>query len=385
MSDLPPATPVPAAKPGRRRRRRQRRWVRPTLIGLTVLLVLLGGAAFWGYRTMAGKIHTFDAAGVSAHRPNPTSGENVLLIGTDSRAGESGVLGGRGDAIGRSDTTILVHVFSGSHRAVAVSIPRDSLVTIPSCRLPDGTWTQPQHDVMFNSAFSVGDTVAGNPACTQNTVEKLTGLRIDHTVVANFAGFAALSDAVGGVPVCVPNAVYQDDLRPQMTTRGRLLFHAGRQLVEGTKALDYVRIRHGLGDGSDIGRIKRQQAFLSSMIDTIRKQGLSSSHLLPLVDAATANLTFDSGLGSPLKLLSFAMGLRHLQPSDIDFVTVPWRYDGYRVAIVEPAARRLWAALRNDQPVAGTAPHHHRRAAGVPKAVLAGGRTASMNPCANLT
>ena len=360
--------------------------MRPTVIGLAVLLVLLGGAAFWGYSAMAGKIHTFDAAGVSAHRPNPTSGENMLLIGTDSRAGQSGVLGGRGDAVGRSDTTILVHVFSGSRRAVAVSIPRDSLVTVPSCRLPDGSWTQPQHDVMFNSAFSVGDTVAGNPACTQNTVEKLTGLRIDHTVVANFAGFAALSDAVGGVPVCVPNAVYQDDLRPQMTTRGKLLFHAGRQLVEGTKALDYVRIRHGLGDGSDIGRIKRQQAFLSSMIDTIRKQGLSSSHLLPLVDAATANLTFDSGLGSPIKLLSFAMGLRDLQPSDIDFVTVPWRYDGYRVAIVQPAARRLWAALRNDQPVTSAAGHarrtHHD---GVPKAVLAGGRTASTNPCADLT
>lgn len=375
---------VPTPKPGRRRRRRP--WLRRTLIGLTVLLVLVGGAAFWGYRAMAGKIHTFDASGVAADRPNPTSGENVLLIGTDSRAGESGVLGGRGDAVGRSDTTILVHIFADGHRAIAVSIPRDSLVTVPSCRLPDGSWTQPQHDVMFNSAFSVGDTVAGNPACTQNTVEKLTGLRIDHTVVANFAGFAALSEAVGGVEVCVPNTVYQDDLRPQMTTRGRLLFAAGRQLVEGAKALDYVRIRHGLGDGSDIGRIKRQQAFLSSMIDTIRKQGLTSSHLLPLVDAATANLTFDPGLGSPLKLMSFAMAMRHLQPSDIDFVTVPWRYDGYRVAIVEPAAQRLWAALRNDQSVTGPAgSHRHRRVSAVPKTVLASGRTASTNPCANLT
>jgi LCP family protein required for cell wall assembly len=241
---------------------------------------------------------------------------------------------------------------------------------------------------MFNSAFSVGDTVAGNPACTQNTVEKLTGLRIDHTVVANFAGFAALSDAVGGVSVCVPDPVYQDDLRPQMTTRGRLIFHAGRQVVEGAKALDYVRIRHGLGDGSDIGRIKRQQAFLSAMVDTIRKRGLTPSHILPLVDAATANLTFDPGLGSPAKLLSFAMGLKDLKPSDIDFVTVPWRYDGYRVAIVQPAADRLWAALRHDQPITPTGHgkgHGKGHRHGLPAAVTAGMRTASSNPCANLT
>lgn len=373
-------------------RRKRRRWVRRTLIGLAVLLVLMGGAGVWAYEAMAGKIHTFDAAGVSRTRPNPTSGENVLLIGTDSRAGASGRLGGRGDAVGRSDTTILVHIYAGSTSAVAVSIPRDSLVTVPSCRLPDGSWTKPQHDVMFNSAFSVGDTVAGNPACTQNTVEKLTGLRIDHTVVASFAGFAALSQAIGGVPVCVPNAVYQDDLRPQMTTRGRLLFHAGRQVVEGAKALDYVRIRHGLGDGSDIGRIKRQQAFLATMIDTIRKRGLTPGNLLPLVDAATANLTFDSGLGSPTRLLSFAMGLKDLQPSDIDFVTVPWRYDGYRVAIVQPAARRLWAALRDDRPITPTA--RSARAAGrggkhrkhaLPSAVTAGMRTATSGPCSDLT
>jgi len=356
-----------------------------------VLLVVAAGAAFWGYRTLAGQIHTFDPAGVSAHRPNPTSGENVLLIGTDSRAGASGRLGGRGDAVGRSDTTILVHVYDGSRSAVAVSIPRDSLVTIPSCRLPDGSWTKPQHHAMFNSAFSVGETVAGNPACTQNTVEKLTGIRVDHTVVANFAGFAAMSKAVGGVPVCVPTTLYQDDLRPQMTTRGRVLLHAGRQLVEGRKALDYVRIRHGLGDGSDIGRIKRQQAFLSSLIDTVRKRGLTPTHILPLVEAATSNLTFDPGLDSPARLLSFAMGLKDLQPSSIDFVTVPWRYDGARVDIVQPAAHQLWAALRADRPLTGPVKHghhaHHSHHAhrGVPAAVSGGMRTASSNLCSNLT
>lgn len=337
------------ASTGRRRRRRRRRLLVGAGIGLAVLLLL----ATWGYVGLAGKIQTFDGAGLSRDRPTNTRGQDILLIGTDSRAGVSARLGGAGGTVGRSDTTILVHLYPGGTSAVAVSIPRDTLVTIPPCRLPDGSWTPTQPNAMFNSAFSVGMTAAGNPACTVNTVEKLTGLRIDHTVVANFAGFAAMSKAVGGVPVCLPKPVYEGDLNPLLGHQGKLLFPAGRQIVEGQQALDYVRIRHGIGDGSDIGRIQRQQAFLASLVMTIRRHGLTVSHIWPLVNAATANLTFDPSLSSPTSLLSFAESLTALNPADIDFVTMPWRYDGYRVAIVEPDAARLWSALRRNKPLAG--------------------------------
>lgn len=316
-----------------------------------VTLALLVGTV--GYLKLGGDINTFSAAGLSKHRPEsgPQESQNILLIGSDTRSGANSSLGGAGENVGRSDTTVLVHVYADHTRAVAVSIPRDSLVTVPSCRLPDGNWTAPQHDVMFNSAYSVGQTETGNPACTQNTVEALTGLKVDHTIVVDFKGFSALTEAIGGVRVCLPNPVYQGDLNPSLGTSGKLLFPAGVQEVAGDKALQYVRIRHGLGDGSDIGRIRRQQAFLSSVVMKVRREGLTTQHLLPIVNAATDNMTFDPTLGTPAKLLSFAMTMRKITPQNISFVTIPWQYDGPRVRIVQQDARRLWAALRADQPL----------------------------------
>lgn len=196
---------------------------------------------------------------------------------------------------------------------------------------------------MFNSAFSVGEYPQGNPACTQNTVEALTGLRVDHTVVVDFKGFAAMTDAVHGVDVCVPNDV--DSFGIKLTK--------GRQTVSGQQALDYVRARHGFGDGSDIGRVKRQQAFLSSLIKKVQGQGFDLTTLLPLADAATKSLTVDPGLGTALKLADFAQSLRDIKLGDISFVTVPWQYQGERVALVHPDAEVLWQLLREDRTLDG--------------------------------
>jgi LCP family protein required for cell wall assembly len=322
---------------------------------LVTVLALLAAAAAVGYVTLDRSIQTFDGRGISRHRPPPTvHGQNVLLIGSDSRAAGDRALGGRGKVVGRSDTALLVHIYEGGRRAVAVSIPRDALVTIPACRLSDGSWSQPQRQTMFNEAFSVGDTLAGNPACTLNTVEKLTGLRVDHTVVADFVGFAAMTRIVGGVPVCLPDDVYEGDLDPNRPTQGRLVFHRGVQKVAGARALDYVRLRHGVGDGSDIGRMRRQQAFIGAVITKVRAEGLTPTKLLPLAEAATENLTVDASLGSARRLLSFVLGLRHMAPEDLVFVTTPWRYDGPRVALVHPDVDRLWTALANDEPISAT-------------------------------
>jgi LCP family protein required for cell wall assembly len=319
---------------------------------LAALVVIVLLVASVGYVELDRNIHTFSGKGISRHRPPPTvAGQNILLIGSDTRAGADSSLGGKGEKVGRSDTTLLVHVYQGGRRAVAVSIPRDSLVDIPRCVLPDGKWSQPQHDVMFNGAFSVGQTASGNPACTVNTVEKLTGMRVDHTIVVDFKGFAAMTQIVGGVPVCMPNTVYQDDLDPNRTTRGKVVFHKGIQKVSGRRALDYVRLRHGVGDGSDIGRMRRQQAFLGSVVAKIRKEGITPTHILPLAKAATKYLTVDPGLGSARKLLEFVLSLRHMTESNVVFLTAPWRYDGPRVALVHPDVDRLWKALKNDQPL----------------------------------
>ncbi|MER7974590.1 LCP family protein [Streptomyces sp. NPDC096080] len=343
----------PAARDRRRRRGGGR--LRTVLVVSLSLLVLVSAGAGWLYLKLNGNISTFDSDGLSDDRPDGTSkGENVLVIGSDARTDGNSALGGgdKGD-IGRSDTAFLLHIYADHRHALAVSIPRDTLVTIPPCKLPDGSWTERQENTMFNAAYSVGQTAKGNPACTQNTVEELTGLRVDHTVVVDFKGFARLTEVVGGVKVCLPQDIYQKDLNPNRSTRGELLFPQGEQSVSGEKALDYVRIRHGIGDGSDIGRIKRQQAFVASLLKKVKSDGLTPTKLLPLADAATASLTVDAGLGSADKLISFAMSLKDIDLHNTKFVTVPWRYQGSRVAVVEPDADALWAALKADRTIDG--------------------------------
>ncbi|MFI9030797.1 LCP family protein [Streptomyces sp. NPDC053560] len=343
------------ARSAARSRRRKRGWARRTLVIALSLLVLAAAGVGWLYLKLGGDISAFDADGLSSDRPDASSnGQNVLVIGSDARTGNNRALGGgkKGD-IGRSDTAFLLHVYADHKHALAVSVPRDALVDIPACRLPDGSWTAPRHHAMFNSAFSVGETAQGNPACTQNTVEKLTGVRVDHTVVVDFQGFAALTEVVGGVRVCLPQDVYEKDLNPHRTERGKRIFAKGEQDVSGQRALDYVRLRHGIGDGSDIGRIKRQQAFVAALLKKVKSDGLTPGKLLPLTDAAVGAMTVDPGLDSADKLLSFVLSLKDIDLRNTKFVTVPWRYEGARVAIVEPDADALWAALREDRTIDG--------------------------------
>ncbi|MFZ3561116.1 LCP family protein [Streptomyces sp. BH055] len=337
-------------------RRRKRSRLRITLVTGLAMLVLITTGAGWLYLKLNGNIDTFGSDGLSRNRPDAdaSKGENVLVIGTDARTGGNSDLGG-GDShdIGRSDTAFLLHVYADHRHAVGVSIPRDTLVTIPPCKLPDGTWSDTRTDVMFNAAYTTGQTAQGNPACTQNTVEQLTGLRVDHTVVVDFKGFSQLTDVVGGVRVCLPNDVYQKDLNPNRPMKGKRLFKKGEQTVAGQRALDYVRIRHGIGDGSDIGRIQRQQSFVSSLIKKIKSDGFTPTKLLPLADAATKSMTVDPGLGSADKLLAFAMSLKNVDLHNTKFVTIPWKYEGDRVAVVHPDAEALWAALKEDRTLDG--------------------------------
>ncbi|MFC4034269.1 LCP family protein [Streptomyces polygonati] len=343
---------------GRKRARSRKRWV----IGIVAsLVVLLAGGAGAIYLKLNANIDTFNAAGLSKNRPTPAPAdangdkpENVLLIGSDSRAGENGKLGGSASGpIGRSDTTILLHVYPDHKHAVGVSIPRDSLVDIPPCLLPDGKWSPDQPNAQFNSAFSMGDTAKGNPACTQNTIEKLTGLRVDHTMVVDFAGFAAMTSAVHGVDVCVPNNIYQGDMNPNLGYQGKIVLAKGMQNLSGQQALDYVRVRHGVGDNSDVGRMLRQQAFLSALISKVKGEGMNPTTLLPLANAATKSLTVDPGLGSAAKLMSFGLSLKNIDLKNIQFITAPWKYAGARIDLVHPDVDNLFAELRADRTLEG--------------------------------
>ncbi|WP_329563993.1 LCP family protein [Kitasatospora sp. NBC_01266] len=337
--------------PGRSAPRAHRRRV-ARIAGLTAasLVLTTAGAGYLFYEHLNGNLNIFDGSGISGHRPPIGPGDasgatpvNVLLLGSDSRSAGNEELAGGDVGPGNSDTAVLLHIYADHRHAVGVSIPRDSLVDIPPCLLPSGRWTAEQHGQMFNSAFALGGYPKGNPACAQNTVEALTGLRVDHTIVVDFKGFAAITTAIGGVPVCVPNDVDTFGIR----------LRKGRQTLAGAQALAFVRARHGLGDGSDIGRMKRQQAFLSALIQKVQTQGFDLTTLLPLADAATKALTVDAGLGTARKLASFAQSLHTVTLRDINFVTVPWRYAGDRIALVHPDADTLWTLLRQDRTLDG--------------------------------
>ncbi|MFD9452337.1 MULTISPECIES: LCP family protein [unclassified Streptomyces] len=333
-------------KPPAGRRRRMLRW-----IGLGLALLVLTGTAvgWWLYVKLDGNI-TADASAAAEleryERERPahlgTGAQNILLIGSDTRAGKGNAGYGQDRGTQRSDTTILLHLPKDRGSATAVSIPRDLMTDVPSCLKPDGTRTG-ERFVQFNWAFEWGGA-----ACTIRTVEKLTGIRIDHHMVVDFGGFKRMVDAVGGVEVCLKEPV--DD------TEARLRLTAGRHLLRGEQALGFVRARQSLGNGSDTQRMQRQQQFLGSLVKKVQGNGvlLNPARLYPVLDAATSSVTTDPGLASLRGLYELVRSVRDIPTEEVKFLTVPRRpypSNPNRDELVEPDADRLFRQLREDRPL----------------------------------
>ena len=338
-----------------RRRRRGGGVAALTALGL----LLFGGTGVaLAYGDIQGNIQREDITALLGREPeeeprpvDPSAGRplNFLVLGTDAREGESDIdgAGAAGEVVGmRADTTMLIHVSADRSRVEVVSIPRDTLVDIPSCTLPDGTVTE-AHRGMFNSAFSIGgDTgnVGSAAACTIRTVEKLTGLRVDDFVVVDFAGFIGVIDALDGIAVYVPDPV--DD--PLYTG---LDVAQGCHVFDGEDALAYSRVRHGVGDGGDISRISRQQSVVGAVVDEALSKNLLTDlpSLYAFLDASTKTLTTGSDLGSLTTIGGLANSLRNIDPAAIDFITMPHEPAGPRVVPV-PETRELWLRLQADDP-----------------------------------
>ncbi|MDQ1700695.1 MAG: hypothetical protein QOG34_2558 [Frankiaceae bacterium] len=348
--------------PGRRpRARRIFKWV---AISVATVLVITVGGAYLVYLHLNGNLTHYDAgANEVIKRPHKVGkAQNILLIGSDTRAFAGSSKYGRLVAGARSDTAIIVHLGAGASKAILVSIPRDSYVEIPACKLLHGGLSSPQHN-KFNAAYSIG-----GPACTQATVETLTGIHIDHFVEVNFAGFKNMVNALGGVTLCVPQPINDPIVRTSNGFHGSgLVLPAGNDHLDGEQALGYVRARYSLGDGSDLGRIKRQQAFLSAVIRKATSTGLlfDLPALYSFLNAATKSVQTDPGFDL-LKLKSLASRLHGLKPGKVVLLTVPLSdTNGYRTiggqnaSVViwdDQRASLLWNALRTDGPLPGTEP-----------------------------
>ena len=346
-------------------------------VAAVLVVVLTGG--FFVYRHLNNNITGIDiTSALGTDRPTevkqktPQKPLNILLLGSDTRQGQTGHIGG--DTPGLSDTTILLHISGDRKLAYGVSLPRDAMVERPSCVRKDGQGTDPGGLSMFNAAYAVG-----GPACTVKTVEKLTNIRINHFVVIDFNGFRKMVDALGGVEVCVPKEVND--------TTGHIYLPAGTYDVKGQRALDYVRVRHSISDNGDIGRMKRQQAFLASMANKAVSAGtlVNPVRLVRFLDAATKSLTTDTGLSSLDKLGGLAKSLKGIGLDHIQFITVPFKTyepDPNRLQWA-PGANRLWYRIRNDMPINKRFADEVTTAAGKPSAGTS--PTPSQSPSAGST
>ncbi|MFD4376866.1 LCP family protein [Streptomyces sp. NPDC058486] len=336
-----------AAKP-------RRHWLRWTALGVSVVLLGAAGTGWWFYRKLDDNITTDTTAADELRRYEKerpaavvAAARNILLIGSDTRSGEGNRKYGRDKGTQRSDTVILLHLAADESGATAVSIPRDLMVTIPSCASVEGGRTREQL-AQFNWAFEWGGT-----ACTIRTVEKLTGIRVDHHMVIDFRGFKKMVDAVDGVEVCLKEPVDDSD--------AKLKLPAGRQTLNGEQALGFVRARKSLGNGSDTERMDRQQMFLGALVNKVQSDGvlLNPTKLYPVLDAATKSITTDPGLDSLRDLYDLARTMRAIPTEKVQFLTVPRRpytYNANRDELVQPAASELFRQLREDKPVLVTPP-----------------------------
>ncbi|MFF7447159.1 MULTISPECIES: LCP family protein [unclassified Streptomyces] len=341
------AGPRRRAKGRRRRTRGKRKGLLIAAWTAAGIVVVGGTGAGYLYFTLNGNIKSVDidhALGTDRPTKVDNGSENILVLGSDTRSGSNKKLGGGADdGSARSDTAMIVHVYEGHKKASVVSIPRDTLVDRPECTDPEGTVHDAAHGVMFNSAYSTGGA-----ACAVKTVESLTDIRMDHYLEVDFSGFQKLIDELGGVQVTTTKAIRDPD--------SHLDLEAGTHTLTGKQALGLVRTRHGVGDGSDLGRIQLQQAFIKALINQIKTIDLfdSPKKLYNLATTATNAVTTDSDLGSVDELMSFANGLKGISSKSMTMVTMPVQYDpqdGNRVLIDEDKSALVWTALKNDRAI----------------------------------
>ena len=330
--------PSPSAST-RRRRRRLRRFLTLTLIGI---LVIAGGTVAVAALRLSQNVTTVELKPAQTEEP-PTVADfdgafDVLLVGSDGRAGQGAQYGEGGDVEGsRNDVTMLLHVNEAHDAATVISFPRDLLVDIPSCTDPDSgsTWNA-GHRVQFNESLA-----RGGLGCVAATVTGLTGIDIAYAAEITFTGVIEASDAVGGVPICFAGPIHDRH-------SGLDIPEAGTYDLSGAQALALLRSRYGVGDGSDLARISTQQVFLSSLVRTLRDRSTLTdpAKLYGIADAATRNMTLSTQLADLRTLASMAKVFSELPLENIAFVSYPHLPAGDRVVPDEPAAAALMERVR---------------------------------------
>jgi LCP family protein required for cell wall assembly len=338
------AGPAVVARHGRQKRSAAWKTILATLAA-TVAVVLVAGssvAAIAGWQLNNQLQENTLTIGADSEPPPDIAafdgGFNILLVGSDTRQGQGGIGGNESSVL--NDVTMLMHVAEDKQSATVVSFPRDLVVPLPACKNGGPASGQPINVTLYY----------GGLACTVSTVENLTGLKIQFAGLITFKGVIAMANAVGGVPVC-----FASDIRDPYTG---LKAKKGTHLVKGSQALAFLRSRHGVGDGSDLGRISSQQVFLSALVRQVKSDDTLTDFgkLYGIAQAATKNISLSKNFANLDTLVSVALVLKDIPLNHIVFVQYPSTtgvggiYTG-KVAPIQATADALFAVIKADKPL----------------------------------
>ncbi len=335
---------------------------RGVTMGVVGAMAFGSAAAATAYHNAISQIEVQDLDGLVTEQVEPKDPTdpfkdapvNLLLMGTDIRDGSNADIGGTVSGM-RSDTTMLVHISADREWIEIVSLPRDAFVDIPSCQLPDGSQSQPYRD-KFNASFSTGSggtDLKYAAACTINTVNALTGVTVSNHAVVKMNGVIDVVDAIGGVKMCLPEALHGDP------RSARIDLPAGENRLDGKTAIQFLRVRKGTGMGlemgSDLTRIERQQAFINATF----RQILSAETLADptktfrLINAALGSLSADPAIANPGSVAGLAWSLREIEKRNIIMTKVPV-YDTTEGGVgglgFSPEADEIFARIATDTP-----------------------------------
>lgn len=279
-------------------------------------------------------------------------GVNLLLIGSD--VCEADFAAGFGDRCSdpenggeRNDTNLLLHISDSPRRVTVITFPRDLMVPIPSCVDSDGNDTSPAAKLPLNEAFGIGGPKNGL-ACVARTISEISGLDIQFAAKITWGGVMRVTDAIGGVDVCIANGI---------TDPETMNFSPGTHTLKGYEALQFLRTRHGVGDGSDLGRGSNQQVYMSSLARKMVSANVlgNPATLLRLANTVMSNVTPSTTLTSPTLLVQIALAMKDVPLDQINFVNYPVLDDpdnsGVKVVPDAESADRLWVALAANEPI----------------------------------
>ncbi|MDA8551839.1 LCP family protein [Aquiluna sp.] len=333
-------------------RPKRRRWIRYLLLAIaaivTVAMVTLGGGVVYvSTQLRAAGIEVFSTDGETFDLPTAEEINgpiNLLLIGSDTREGQGSTAYGPVGAE-LADVIILLHINEERSNAVAMSFPRDLMIAVPECPNPEGGAPYPAKEfAQINATMNYG-----GPACTLLAVQSLTGIEIPYLAMIDFKGVIAMSEAVGGVDVCVAEPIDDDYTQ--------LYLDAGEHTLIGEEALAFLRTRHGVGDGSDLSRISNQQVFLTSLVRKLKVEGALTNPftMFRLGTAALNNMTLSRSLTDLGVIYGMAREVNDVDLEKITFLKLPV-YDlegdfAGRVGVSTERATLLFDKLTNDEPL----------------------------------